>query len=502
MNISIIGAGISGLSLAIKCQKKNINYTIYEMNPYVGGIWNKKSGIVNKYSNIQVISPTFKFEDDDSDYTEYTESEEIFEKIINNYEKYDIFDKIKFETKLLNFISIENNKVELILQNINTKEIFKVITDALYIRTGTLNKVRELILPNENKFEGIISYGTNDKKDDIDFNNKVVTIIGFGATAVENINNAFKKGAKKVVVLARSLRNIWSRRMLYQIVNELIYPQHYLSDYFRKKSWGRVNEIYTKTMKHFNNDTINKIVDTSTYIIDNELNHNMSKIPAVTEDILIYCYYGLLDIYCDEIIDINDNQISTKNGTKYETDIIFKCTGYELEDTFISSHKIDNTIFIDGKYNITHNCGLDRSSGIPFILGPSKDVNPIPLISYPMINHIFDELALYFLEFPYRFEVFNKNKIYDEIISNTTIKYIELKSYIYMFWKLVEYLKFSPLDLRLTFRIGIHLWNLRQDMFNSIDKNKFNELDKKLWNKTSKFCFDKTKNIEYLQYPH
>jgi len=71
-----------------------------------------------------------------------------------------------------------------------------------------------------------------------------------------------------------------------------------------------------------------------------------------------------------------------------------------------------------------------------------------------------------------------------------------------MFWKLVEYLKFSPLDLRLTFRIGIHLWNLRQDVFNSIDKNKFDELDKKLWNKTSKFCFDKTKNIEYLQYPH
>lgn len=49
MNVSIIGAGISGLSMAIKCQKNNINYTIYEMNPYVGGIWNKKSGIVNEY---------------------------------------------------------------------------------------------------------------------------------------------------------------------------------------------------------------------------------------------------------------------------------------------------------------------------------------------------------------------------------------------------------------------------------------------------------------------
>lgn len=96
-------------------------------------------------------------------------------------------------------------------------------------------------MPNENHFKGIIGYGTNDKKENIDFNNKVDTIIGL--------------------------------------------VQHYLSYYFRKKSWKRVNEIYTKTMKHFNN----------------ELNHNMSKIHAVTEDILIYCYYGLLDIYCDEI---------------------------------------------------------------------------------------------------------------------------------------------------------------------------------------------------------
>ena len=62
MEVTIIGAGISGISLAIKCHKKNIKYTIYEMTDYVGGLWNPKSGIVNKYSNVQVTSPTFKFD--------------------------------------------------------------------------------------------------------------------------------------------------------------------------------------------------------------------------------------------------------------------------------------------------------------------------------------------------------------------------------------------------------------------------------------------------------
>ena len=111
MEVAIIGAGISGISLAIKCHKKNIKYTIYEMTDYVGGLWNPKSGIVNKFSNVQVTSPTFKFEDDNTKYSEYTGAEELFEKIITNCEKFNIIKNIKFNTKLQSFKSIENNKV-------------------------------------------------------------------------------------------------------------------------------------------------------------------------------------------------------------------------------------------------------------------------------------------------------------------------------------------------------------------------------------------------------
>lgn len=510
MDVAIIGAGVSGLCMAIKCQKRNINYTIYEMTNYVGGLWNSKSGIVNEYSNVQVVSPTFKFEDDNSTYSEYTKADELYEKISENYKKFDIHKNIRFRVKLNSFKSLDNNKVELSLEKlidpndvelIDSEIYFKVIVDALYIRTGTLNRVKELKLNNESNFSGVIGYGTNEGKKEIDFTDKVVTVIGFGATAIENINNALQNGAKKVIVLARSLRNIWTRRMLYQIVKELIYPQHYLANYFRKKSWKRVNDIYNKSFDYFNNETINKIREESTIMINDEIHHDMSKIPAVTEDILIYCYYGLVEIYHDEVADINGNEITTKNGIKYNSDIIFKCTGYELVETFFKGHTIDNTIFVDGKHNITHNCALDRSGNVEFIHGPSKDVNILPLVSYPMVNHVLDELALYFLRFPNRFEVFRRNNKYDDIISNKNIKDIEFRCYVHIFLKVIDYLKFSPLDLRLTFNIGIHLWNLRQDVMNNLSKREFHRVDKSLWDKTSTFCYERNKKKGYLEYP-
>ena len=140
MNVAIIGAGISGLSVAVKCKKNNINYIIYEKEDYLGGLWNIKKGIVNEYSNIQVPSPTFKFEDDKTKYSEYTKSEELYSKIEENYKNQDIVKNIIFKTKLKSFKSLDNNKVELILENLETNEEFIKIYDGLYIRTGTLNK--------------------------------------------------------------------------------------------------------------------------------------------------------------------------------------------------------------------------------------------------------------------------------------------------------------------------------------------------------------------------
>jgi len=109
---------------------------------------------------------------------------------------------------------------------------------------------------------------------------------------------------------------------------------------------------------------------------------------------------------------------------------------------------------------------------------------------------------LYFLEYPRRYEVFSRNTIYDNIISNKTIDDIEFRCYIHIFWKLISYLKTSLIDIRLTYRIGIHLWNLRSDVVNNLTRNQFSIIDKNLWDETSKFCHERNPEIKYLEYPY
>ena len=135
-------------------------------------------------------------------------------------------------------------------------------------------------------------------------------------------------------------------------------------------------------------------------------------------------------------------------------------------------------------------------------MGPNTNVNILPLVSYPLVNHIFDELALYYLEYPNRYQVFISNKDYNDIISNKTIDDIELRCFVHMFWKLISHLKVSPLDIRLTYRIGMHLWNLRSDVLNNLNRTQFSIIDKNLWDETSKFCHQRNPEIGYLEYPY
>ena len=105
--------------------------------------------------------------------------------------------------------------------------------------------MKTVVNKNESVFEGILDYGTNSNKDDVKFEDKSVTIIGFGSTAVENAINALQKGATRVTILARSLPYIWNKRMLYQMCNSAVNPMVYLCNCSRKSAWRKINSFYS-----------------------------------------------------------------------------------------------------------------------------------------------------------------------------------------------------------------------------------------------------------------
>jgi hypothetical protein len=289
--------------------------------------------------------------------------------------------------------------------------------------------------------------------------------------------------------------------MLYQMCDSVVNPMVYLFDFSRKSEWKKINRFYDLPVNHYKSDLINEIKSNFTRIINGQINYNLSRVPVLIEDILIYIYYGLIEVIHDEVNELTSDGIITKKGTSFQTDIIFKCTGYEIDQSLLEGHTFDNTIFIDGKFNMTHNSAFERFRNKEFTMGPEADINLIPLVSYPIANHIFDEIAIYFLKYPSRFNAFQNYNLYSDIISNKIISDIEFGSYIHLFWKLVRYFRTNIVDIKLTFTLAKIIWSIRQDFKNNLSLEDFTKMDKESWNKISTFCHERAKEKRYLEYP-
>ena len=118
-------------------------------------------------------------------------------------------------------------------------------------------------------------------------------------------------------------------------------------------------------------EIIRKIKEKFITKINENNNYKIDSLPAINDDIFIYCYYGLIDIYQDEIKEIN-SLLFNKNNLYYQSDIIIKCLGYKFDDSLLKNHQSNNTIFIDNSYNINHNCGLDRAGKDNLMVGPDS----------------------------------------------------------------------------------------------------------------------------------
>ena len=362
-SVTVIGAGISGISLAIKLEKYGIPYIIYESSPNNGGIWNEANGKVNKFSRVQSFSSSYKMEDDFSHYTEFTPGPQMMEKIEDSIKKFKINEKIRYQHELVDFKYLhEKKKVSFRIKNLKENQVKILETDALYIRTGTLNIRNELTFQGEDKFTGVIQYGTGDNKDEIDFQDKEVVIVGMGATAIENAANALEKGAKKVRFIVRKLRPIWGKKTVYKMMKGAINPLNYLSNSIRKKTWKNINDSYEHLNNYMGNPTINKISKESTMLINGNVNHKMTGIPTLNNNMYIFLHYQLVEIIEDEIVSCEESEtfVVTKKGDRYPADILLKCTGSKMNESFLKDHVFADYIFVDRVPYITHNCGIDR----------------------------------------------------------------------------------------------------------------------------------------------
>ncbi|HEX4110418.1 MAG TPA: NAD(P)/FAD-dependent oxidoreductase [Solirubrobacteraceae bacterium] len=194
LDVVIVGAGFSGLCMAIKCARARIPYVVLEQAPALGGVWRE-----NVYPGVKVDSPShlyqlsFAAQPDWPGY--YSRGARIRAYLERLADRYDVRPHIRFDTELLG-ARWEGSRWRL------QTSTGALEADVLVSAVGQLNRPSIPAITGAERFAGPAMH-TAEWNPSIDVAGRRVAVIGTGASSMQLVP-AIAGVAEKVTVLQRS----------------------------------------------------------------------------------------------------------------------------------------------------------------------------------------------------------------------------------------------------------------------------------------------------------
>lgn len=377
--ILIVGAGISGLSLAgwLNIKSPQRKYMVLEARENIGGTWDlfRYPGIRSD-SEMFTLGFAFKpWRDDDA----IASGEKIMAYLNEAIDEFDIRKNIHFDHKVISANWNSNKQVWEVNVQIGAKN--KIIhARYLYMGTGYYDYENPYNpeLEGEKDFAGQLFHAQFWPKD-LDYGGKNVVVIGSGATAL-TIIPTMANSAKKVTMLQRSPSYVFIRPKKDWIANFLkrVLPPKLAYDLARLKFTFVQRIMNNHILKHPENarkrmmDMMHKALPKGfdmRHFTPNYKVWDQRVCAAPDGDFFEAVKGGNLDVVTDNIENIDAVGIKLKSGGHIGADIIVKATGLNL----IAGPKF--AMQIDGKNIAINECYIYKGcmfSNIPnfaFVFG-------------------------------------------------------------------------------------------------------------------------------------
>ena len=414
---AFVGGGLSSIEGAKIALSRGVEPVILERSGNLGGIWVSSA---NSESRIQVDPVSFRPIDDWSPIEEadpsspfssiYPTRKEVLARFGKHAEKYSLLSRSVFNVHVEGFEALPNGlarvrmTVVLPIENptcgccaATVKEIEKddekkhVVCDfkELHIRTGSLTPWHHrssVSFPGEKTFDKVL-VGISDDITVPEMKDKDIVIVGMGAFAVENARRALRGGAKSITILSRKFDKLLFPEIACYLLRSRLQEEDANEDDKLVDMWRDVFKVVQTgaCVSGLENAMLNP---NCVLTVEGEKHFVFVKgLPSVASNTVLLAHrFGLVDIYEDEVAELQAGEeggkgvVITKKGRKLQADMLIKCLGFGTEEAMMKGHMVQDSYFVDGLSNITHNLRADRVNG-EGVIGPKVATSNF-LISY------------------------------------------------------------------------------------------------------------------------
>jgi 4-hydroxyacetophenone monooxygenase len=352
--VVIIGAGVSGLSMAIKLREAEIPFVIYEKNRTVGGTW-----LENSYPGCGVDTPnhfySLSFEPNHDWPDHFSKRDELWSYMERLADKYDLRRDIRFETEVTAARYDDARAVWIVTTRDASGREETGDANAVITAVGQLNRPSIPPIPGIDEFLGPKFHTSRwDHSVDLSFAN--VAMIGTGASGMqvgpsiapivghltifqrsahwavynENYHRSVSPGKTAALKLIPFYAKWYRFQLLWASSDGLHASLHVDPD------WSMPDQSLNETNQKFR-DTITEYIREQVNGDENLMKKVVPPYPPYGKRMLRDNYwYRMLtqdnvDLVTDPIERITADGVLTKSGEFWPTDVLVLATGFEAQ---------------------------------------------------------------------------------------------------------------------------------------------------------------------------